>query len=172
MKILDLSKIESGKMELEYREVKIEEVAGDLRALFAPLAKDKGIDFVIDVQKDTIAALKTDKLRLEQVLRNLVSNALKFTKQGFVKLQIASTDSTFSFAVQDTGIGIPQKNMKLFLKHSSRQMVLPKDNSGEPGWGYLSAVSWQNCWAVKLHYKVKKVREAFLHLLFHLQKKQ
>lgn len=104
--ILDLSKIESGKMELEYSKVNVEEVARELKALFSPIAKDKGIEFVIDLQKDVNKTIETDKLRLDQVLRNLLSNALKFTKQGSVKLQITSINSTISFAVKDTGIGI------------------------------------------------------------------
>jgi len=106
--ILDLSKIESGKMELEYSDVKISAVTTDLQSLFAPLAKDKGIDFAIEVAAEVPGSLETDRLRLDQILRNLISNALKFTKVGSVQLDILQQDHAIHFQVKDTGIGIPK----------------------------------------------------------------
>ncbi|OLY93533.1 Signal transduction histidine kinase [Cnuella takakiae] len=105
--ILDLSKIESGKMELEYQDVALAEIEKDLRNLFAPLAKEKGIAFDIKTEEGVTGRLETDKLRIEQILRNLISNALKFTSKGSVRLNISNQDDNLHFAVQDTGIGIP-----------------------------------------------------------------
>ena len=105
--ILDLSKIESGKMELEYTDVNLENFAGDLKSLFAPIAKDKEINFSIDVDKSAPGIFETDRMRLEQILRNLISNALKFTKKGSVSVSIKKEGNSVSFAVKDTGIGIP-----------------------------------------------------------------
>ena len=105
--ILDLSKIESGKMELEYQHVALEEVVHALDGMFAPLAKEKGIHFAINAAEGLPSMIETDRLRLEQILRNLLSNALKFTTQGSVTLDIENKGTTISFAVKDTGIGIP-----------------------------------------------------------------
>jgi signal transduction histidine kinase len=106
--ILDLSKIESGKMELEYEFVGVEELTAEMSSLFSPLAKDKGIAFNIETGNNLPGMLETDRLRLQQILRNLISNALKFTARGSVTLRVSRNGQTISFAVQDTGIGIPQ----------------------------------------------------------------
>jgi signal transduction histidine kinase/DNA-binding response OmpR family regulator/CHASE3 domain sensor protein len=107
--ILDLSKIEAGKMELEFTEFRISDLAAELKSLFAPMAKDKDISFDINIENNTVEKVETDRLRLEQILRNLISNALKFTKHGSVTVDIKSDDNTISFAVKDTGIGIPKE---------------------------------------------------------------
>jgi signal transduction histidine kinase/DNA-binding response OmpR family regulator/CHASE3 domain sensor protein len=105
--ILDLSKIESGKMTLEFGQLNIAELAGSLRALFEPIAKDKGIGFQVELDETANLLMNTDQLRLEQILRNLLSNALKFTKRGLVALGVQQRGNTVSFSVRDTGIGIP-----------------------------------------------------------------
>ena len=104
--ILDLSKIESGKMELDYNFVTLEEIGEEMKSLFEPLAIDKGISFVVELGPVLPKMIETDHLRLQQILRNLISNALKFTARGTVMLQITSTSPGISFAVKDTGIGI------------------------------------------------------------------
>jgi signal transduction histidine kinase/DNA-binding response OmpR family regulator/CHASE3 domain sensor protein len=104
--ILDLSKIESGKMELEYNLVTLEEIGEEMKSLFEPLAKDKGISFIVEQDSDLPKMIETDHLRLQQILRNLISNALKFTANGAVTLQIKKESPGISFAVKDTGIGI------------------------------------------------------------------
>lgn len=110
--ILDLSKIESGKMELEYNYVALEEIGEEMKSLFEPLAKDKGIAFLVEMDPALPKMLETDHLRLQQILRNLISNALKFTAQGSVTLQIQKTSPDISFAVKDTGIGIIKEKQR------------------------------------------------------------
>ncbi len=105
--ILDLTKIESGKMELEYSAVRLEGLSADLKSLFVPIAKDKNISFDITQAEQVPATIETDRLRLDQILRNLISNALKFTKAGSVSLHIRTEGHAIHFAVKDTGIGIP-----------------------------------------------------------------
>jgi CheY-like chemotaxis protein/two-component sensor histidine kinase len=117
--ILDLSKIEAGKMELEYMETPVESIVDDIRALFQPVAKEKGLDFSIKVDASTPATIETDKLRLEQILKNLLSNALKFTSRGSVTLQInkpADQQHFITFSVKDTGIGIASDKQKLIFE--------------------------------------------------------
>ncbi len=79
--ILDLAKIESGKMTLEYQDVVIEEVVKDLKSLFNPVFQEKALQFNIQIDSDVQKVIESDRLRIDQVLRNLLSNALKFTTQ-------------------------------------------------------------------------------------------
>ena len=116
--ILDLSKIESGKMTLEINEVSISTITGDLKMLFTPITKDKKLDFIIDVEPETIEVLQTDKLRLEQILKNLLSNAIKFTSEGTITLHISNDESKNKvlFKVIDTGIGIAKDKLRLIFE--------------------------------------------------------
>ncbi|WP_164108269.1 MULTISPECIES: response regulator [Sphingobacterium] len=117
--ILDLSKIEAGKMDLEYQQVSISALCKELESLFRPLVQEKGIDLSIDIDDSIPDIIETDKLRLEQVLRNLLSNAIKFTIEGGVSFRVSScrTNSNFiQFAVKDTGIGISPDNQKLIFE--------------------------------------------------------
>jgi signal transduction histidine kinase/DNA-binding response OmpR family regulator len=117
--ILDLSKIEAGKMELEFAPVMIGEIVQDMQALFAPMAKEKGLELVIITDPNLPSQIETDKMRLEQVLKNLLSNALKFTSAGRVSLQIETlkqNNAFLSFSVKDTGIGIPTDKQALIFE--------------------------------------------------------
>lgn len=114
--ILDLSKIESGKMELEYGSVQVAALSNEIESLFAPLAKDKGIGFSVAIAKGVPGMIETDRLRLDQILRNLLSNALKFTKVGSVKLDISHKDRSVYFSVKDTGIGIPKEKHQIIFE--------------------------------------------------------
>ncbi len=117
--ILDLSKIEAGKMDLEYQQVNLREVAKELHNLFTPLTKEKSLDFEIQLAPNVDLTIETDRLRLDQVLRNLLSNAIKFTNQGAVTLQIeayAADDQYLSFSVKDTGIGIASDKQQVIFE--------------------------------------------------------
>ena len=114
--ILDLSKIESGKMELELADVQLESFVDGLKSLFVPIAKDKGIAFEVERASDVPTTIETDKLRLEQILRNLISNALKFTRKGSVKLTIKKEKEQLLFGVKDTGIGIPKEKQQTIFE--------------------------------------------------------
>lgn len=117
--ILDLSKIEAGKMELEYFDVPLEEIVEDMNGLFKPIAKEKNIDFAISIEDRLPSRIETDKGRLEQILKNLLSNALKFTSQGSVSLEIKKctvNDALICFVVKDTGIGIPSDKQQFIFE--------------------------------------------------------
>ena len=129
--ILDLSKIEARKMDLEFEEAKISDIASDIKSLFTELAAEKKIGFKINIDKNTAPAIKTDKARLEQIIKNLLSNAFKFTpKGGTVELNITQdagnirfnnenlykAKSIIAFSVSDTGIGIPKEKQKLIFE--------------------------------------------------------
>ncbi|RYY41677.1 MAG: response regulator [Chitinophagaceae bacterium] len=114
--ILDLSKIEAGKMELEFLPMSPAATVHDLKGMFVPIAQDKGLAFEVNVDATLPAQVETDKMRLEQVLKNLLSNALKFTTEGKVSLNVSSGAPGYvRFAVKDTGIGIaPEKQALVF----------------------------------------------------------
>jgi signal transduction histidine kinase/DNA-binding response OmpR family regulator/CHASE3 domain sensor protein len=117
--ILDLSKIESGKMELEYETVALEEIARDINMTFAPIADEKKIRFTIQLEKEAPIAIETDKLRLEQIIKNLASNAIKFTNEGFVEVSILNSpdrNDYLDIKVKDTGIGIPSEKQQLVFE--------------------------------------------------------
>jgi signal transduction histidine kinase/DNA-binding response OmpR family regulator/CHASE3 domain sensor protein len=110
--ILDISKVEAGKLELVPESVPVARMLDALRMTFAPLAAQKQIGFHIEIADDAPASLYTDRQRLEQILRNLMSNAIKFTEQGEITLTVSRATGTgdgvgVSFAVRDSGIGIP-----------------------------------------------------------------
>ncbi|MGI9652906.1 response regulator [Chryseobacterium sp. RLHN22] len=117
--ILDLAKIESGKMTLEYQEVEIDEVVKDLKNLFNPIFQEKKLQFKIEIADEVKKTIETDRLRVDQVLRNLLSNALKFTTQGSITLNITKdlkrTDFIV-FSVKDTGIGIAEDKQKIIFE--------------------------------------------------------
>ncbi|WP_246246695.1 HAMP domain-containing protein [Paenibacillus lemnae] len=127
--ILDLSKIESGTVTPDYNELQLTELVGSLDRTFRHIAEDKKVGFDLILDENLPAAIGTDSKRLQQILKNLLSNAFKFTERGEVTLQIAQAHqgwrqdnvtlneavTVLSFAVQDTGIGIaPEKQHIIF----------------------------------------------------------
>ncbi|RZK49002.1 MAG: response regulator [Pedobacter sp.] len=116
--ILDLSKIESGKMQLEVDELHLESFLSELKSLFKPIAIDKNLDFEINLDKSAPATLFTDRLRLAQIIKNLLSNAFKFTSSGKVSLNIIAHPKSklIQFDVIDTGIGIPIDKQELIFQ--------------------------------------------------------
>jgi hypothetical protein len=115
--ILDLSKVEAGKMDLHLGQLALVDLCDDLERAFRPVAEEKGLRFAIERDPALPAAILTDEQRLEQILRNLLSNAVKFTGEGSVTLRLGQRDAdTLSFAVTDTGIGIPDEKLALIFE--------------------------------------------------------
>lgn len=121
--ILDLSKVEVGKVSINKEPIYITDLTNELKATFIPLAQEKKIDFLVQLVKDIPEYVFSDKMRLTQVLVNLISNALKFTNQGSVILKIFTPennnngeDSLISFSVTDTGIGIPKDKLSIVFE--------------------------------------------------------
>ena len=114
--ILDLSKIEAGQADVALEPVQIGPALQAIVEPLRPLAQEKGLALTASVAPDVPLVLETDPLRLGQVLKNLLSNALKFTEQGSVELHVSrNPDETLSFAVRDTGIGIPAHQQALIF---------------------------------------------------------
>ncbi|TWC23005.1 MULTISPECIES: response regulator [unclassified Pseudomonas] len=114
--ILDISKVEAGKLQVRPENTGVSRLVEGLRDMFKPLAADKGLGFEVQVLPDAPAMLYTDRQRLEQILKNLLSNAVKFTEQGTVSLSVAGQPgSGIAFMVRDSGIGIsPDQQQSIF----------------------------------------------------------
>jgi CheY-like chemotaxis protein len=110
--ILDLSKIEAGKLELRTGQVHTSRIRDTLLREFEAVAKSRALAFHVDLAPGAPDAMRTDEQRLIQVLRNLVSNACKFTERGEVAVTIAPEGERVTFAVRDTGIGIPRDHLE------------------------------------------------------------
>lgn len=135
--ILDLSKIEAGKMDLEFLDVSTKEITDGLWNMFSHIAKEKNIKFEI-IAKEAPIVIKTDKMRLEQILKNLISNAIKFTDKGSVSLEIkvnTDDDKIICFIVKDTGIGIPLGKQPLIFEAFQQADGSTKRKYGGTGLG-------------------------------------
>lgn len=117
--ILDLSKVEAGKMEISVREATLADLLTDTKTMLDLQAKDKGIALNIDIDPNVPKTIKTDPLRLRQILINIIGNAIKFTAKGAVSVRIQPEGSRLAFVVKDTGRGIqPDQVGKLFTPFS------------------------------------------------------
>ncbi len=121
--VLDLSKIEAGRMEARPETVALREVIASIEREFRHQAEAKELALVVEVAPDAPAELRTDRQRLEQILRNLLSNAVKFTAHGSVRLQVApaaggdsGAEPAAAFRVSDTGAGIPQDQQQIVFE--------------------------------------------------------
>ncbi|MBP7345314.1 MAG: response regulator [Sediminibacterium sp.] len=119
--ILDLSKIEAGKIELTIEDIKPETIITDLQQLFNVVASQKNIQFTITQDASIPAFIRTDIQRLEQIIKNLLSNAFKFTPEGGkVSVEIKRLDNSnpqkISISVKDSGIGISEEKQKLIFE--------------------------------------------------------
>ncbi|MDX6253781.1 MAG: hypothetical protein QOJ11_115 [Frankiales bacterium] len=128
--ILDLSKVEAGKMDVHPAPVFLSEVCQYVESTFGPLAEQQHLQLLVDVAEGLPPSVVTDEQRLQQVLKNLLSNALKFTETGSVRLSIAAApghmlfsaptlndaDTVLAFSVTDTGIGVPSEKLKLIFE--------------------------------------------------------
>jgi signal transduction histidine kinase/DNA-binding response OmpR family regulator/CHASE3 domain sensor protein len=135
--ILDLSKIEAGKMDLELLDVSTKEITESLWNMFSHVAKEKNIKFEI-IANEAPIVIKTDKMRLEQILKNLLSNAIKFTDKGSVSLEIkvnTDDDKIICFIVKDTGIGIPLGKQPLIFEAFQQADGSTKRKYGGTGLG-------------------------------------
>ena len=128
--ILDLSKIESGTMAIELEEVEVLELYNNMERSFRQVAQDKGLEFDITFDEALPRNIRTDSKRLQQVLKNLLSNSFKFTHKGKVELNVkvaekgwnpmngslARADRVIAFSVTDSGIGVPLEKQKIIFE--------------------------------------------------------
>ena len=115
--ILDLAKIESGTMAVDVGPVRFSNLRDYVDQTFRQVAEEKGLAFSVELDGDVPPSIDTDDMRLRQVLRNLLSNAMKFTERGRVNLRLyRAAPDVIGFAVTDTGIGIPTDKQRLIFE--------------------------------------------------------
>ncbi|MCF3125035.1 HAMP domain-containing protein [Streptomyces arenae] len=126
--ILDLSKIEAGRMDVRPKKLPLIKVLDYVHATFRPLTLDRGLAFDVSVGEDVPREMFSDEQRLQQILRNLLSNAVKFTSAGSIELRVSrvkdtsadrllhDNDDLLCFAVSDTGIGIPSEQLPVIFE--------------------------------------------------------
>jgi signal transduction histidine kinase len=113
--ILDMSKIESGRMEMRYEEVDVHQIGHDILANAAPLAEAKNLTLHLNIA-DEIDAIEADRTRLRQVLWNIMGNAIKFTEKGSVTLSANIEGNNMLFGIHDTGIGIEEEHIPIVFE--------------------------------------------------------
>ena len=142
--ILDISKVESGKVELTEDEYEFASIINDITNMAIVRIDEKDIEFLVEVDPNIPYKLYGDEIRLRQIIINLVNNAIKFTKSGYVKLKITSSTKynnkiTLNVSVEDSGIGIKSKDLdKLF---ESFKQVDTRRNRNIEGTGLGLAIS-------------------------------
>jgi len=115
--ILDLSKIEAGKMEIHEEELLLEEIISDVETSVIPLVKNKNISFTVNRLVNTKMMVTADHGKLMQILINLLGNAVKFTEKGSVFLNVSSpANNILQFDIKDTGIGISEQDQKIIFE--------------------------------------------------------
>jgi signal transduction histidine kinase len=128
--VLDLAKIEAGRMELALADYSVQDMVESVRSTLRPLAEAKGLEFNIVVPSD-IPLAYGDAGRLTQSLMNLAGNSLKFTKAGQVAISVAATGDILAFRVVDTGIGIaPEKIDSLFTEFKQTDATIASEYGG------------------------------------------
>jgi len=128
--ILDLSKIESGTVNLDIDKFRFADLVDHMQRTFSQVGQEKGVDFSIEIDPALPSTMQTDPLRLQQIVKNLLSNAFKFTEDGEVKLNVslasegwtaaapslAASDRVVAFSISDTGIGISDEHQKVIFE--------------------------------------------------------
>ncbi len=142
--ILDLSKVEAGKLQLEYTTVNLHHVFQEMVVIFSKKIKDKGLEFILDIDPSLPTSLILDEVRLRQVLLNLIGNAVKFTDSGYIKLA-AGVRQRFEeeneeklelvFSVEDTGTGISDDQQQLVFEAFEQQKNQNQATFGGTGLG-------------------------------------
>jgi signal transduction histidine kinase len=117
--ILDMSKIEAGRLELTYERFDVRRVAAELMATAASLAEQKGLALRLNIDQD-VGPVAADRTRVRQVLWNIVGNAIKFTDHGHIAVDIRRDNGDMLFSVTDTGIGIASEHLPHIFDHFSQ----------------------------------------------------
>jgi signal transduction histidine kinase len=144
--LLDIAKVEAGKISVRSTEFEASALFGSLRGVLKPLLVSQRVNLVFDEPQD-VPVLYTDDSKVAQILRNFISNAVKFTEHGEVRVSAVMLDSQHvRFSVQDTGIGIASRIRNVSLKSFHRLRIRCRSTPKVPAWDCRSRANWQCCW--------------------------
>lgn len=138
--ILDLSKVEAGKLQLEYKNFNLRLLLAEIESIFSHSLQQKNLNFSINIEKNIPDNIFLDEIRLRQILINLISNAIKFTDKGTISLKIEGVSRTERFMdiniyIQDTGIGIPTDQQQMIFEAFTQQREQSNAKYGGTGLG-------------------------------------
>ena len=140
--ILDLSKIEAGRLELQYESISLGTVLQEIRQIFSQKAEQKDLDLLLDIDPAMPAGLLLDEVRLRQIMINVVGNALKFTESGGVRIAAHCRTARecpgrigLTIAIEDSGIGIPEHELERIFESFSQQSGQSQRKYGGTGLG-------------------------------------
>lgn len=118
--LLNISRIESGKMVFEFKKEKIEKIIKELYDVFLPIAKEKNLKLKLAFSKKTFPAVKADASKLREAISNLIDNSIKYTQKGNVTISLAQSADILKLTVADTGIGVPKEEIPYLFEKFSR----------------------------------------------------
>jgi signal transduction histidine kinase len=128
--VLDLARIEAGRLEMEMQDVQVAEVVAAAQKSAEGLLVDDVIDFIVDAEEN-LPTIRGDQRRIDQILNNLVSNAIKFTEEGHVALRAYAEDHHLCLAVEDTGVGIAEEDIdRIFERFEQLNQTVTKQRQG------------------------------------------
>ena len=133
--ILDLSKIEAGKMELEHIDFSIHDLVDQVKQIIRHRADEKGLELITLIKSDVPDVVMGDPVRLNQILINLAGNALKFTEKGSVSIEVSQENQGIRFAIVDTGIGIPEDKLQTVFESFAQANASDTRKYGGTGLG-------------------------------------
>ncbi len=114
--ILDIAKIEAGKMDVNFETVDLKKLLENVYTMFTPLAEDKKLTMRLDMHSYTIKTFISDAKILQQIIINILSNAIKFTQEGYIIIKLSNDEEYVEIVVQDSGIGISTEDLKMLFR--------------------------------------------------------
>ena len=154
--ILDLSKVEAGKVDVELEPVTLKELAMEMEGLFKQHAVQKGIGFEFSIAKQLPNQVMLDEMKVKQILKNLLSNAFKFTKEGSISVEIKQENQEINFEVRDTGIGISEEKRHTIFEAFQQEDGSISREFGGTGLGLSISTQYAKLLGGKLEVRSKK----------------
>lgn len=142
--ILDLSKVEAGKMEVNISKMNIQDFKSEIFGMFEQISIKKDLEFAIDISDRLPENVMTDEVKVKQIIKNLISNAFKFTKQGSVNLTIRECDNKIKFEINDSGIGISDDKIKSIFDAFQQEDGTISREFGGTGLGLSISMEYAN----------------------------
>jgi len=133
--ILDLAKLNSGKLQLDIRDINLHKLLLDCSNLYSAQIKEKGLRLIVNIEPPFNTRIRTDSTRLRQIISNLLSNAVKFTREGHIEIRARADGQNLRISIKDTGIGISEEFRERLFDHFSQADASTSRNYGGTGLG-------------------------------------